>query len=77
MPSGPVVATPETAGAGGATGELDAFFIDKYEVTNAQYLAFLDDLVATIQPRYAKLTAVFNVRGGVYTTVEAEHRKDD
>ena len=37
----------------------------------------LDDLVATIQPRYAKLTAVFNVRGGVYTTVEAEHRKDD
>jgi len=35
----------------------------------------LDDLVATIQPRYAKITAVFNVRGGVYTTVEAEHRK--
>jgi 7-cyano-7-deazaguanine reductase len=37
----------------------------------------LDDLVATIRPRYAKITAVFNVRGGVYTTVEAEHRKDD
>ncbi|MEJ2401877.1 MAG: preQ(1) synthase [Xanthomonadales bacterium] len=36
----------------------------------------LDDLVAAIDPRYAKLTAVFNVRGGVYTTVEVEHRKD-
>lgn len=36
----------------------------------------LDDLVDTIAPRWAKLTAVFNVRGGVYTTVEAEHFQD-
>ena len=34
----------------------------------------LDDLVAAISPRYARLEAVFNVRGGVYTTVVAEHR---
>ena len=36
----------------------------------------LDDLVAALDPRYIKLTGVFNVRGGVYTTVEVEHRKD-
>ena len=36
----------------------------------------LDDLVAAIQPRHARLEAVFNVRGGVYTTVVAEHRSD-
>ncbi len=33
----------------------------------------LDDLVKTLEPRYIKLTAIFNVRGGVYTTVEAEY----
>jgi 7-cyano-7-deazaguanine reductase len=36
----------------------------------------LDDLVAAIQPRYARLTAEFNVRGGVYTTVTAEHHSE-
>lgn len=34
----------------------------------------LDDLVAALQPRFMRLTATFNVRGGIYTTVEAEHR---
>jgi 7-cyano-7-deazaguanine reductase len=34
----------------------------------------LDDLVAALSPRYARLEAVFNVRGGVYTTVVAEHK---
>ncbi len=34
----------------------------------------LDDLVAAIQPRFLRLTAKFNVRGGIYTTVIAEHR---
>ena len=34
----------------------------------------LDDLVAALAPRFARLTATFNVRGGIYTTVEAEHR---
>ncbi len=32
-----------------------------------------DDLVAALAPRYLKVTAVFNVRGGIYTTVEVEH----
>ena len=36
----------------------------------------LDDLVAALGPRYARLTARFNVRGGIYTTVVAEHRAD-
>jgi 7-cyano-7-deazaguanine reductase len=35
----------------------------------------LDDLVAATRPRYMKLEARFNVRGGIYTTVVAEHRK--
>ena len=39
------------------------------DVTNQ----ILDDLVKAIAPRYARLEAEFNVRGGVYTTVVAEH----
>ena len=35
----------------------------------------LDDFVSAIAPRYMRLTARFNVRGGVFTTVVAEHRK--
>lgn len=35
----------------------------------------LDDLVKATKPRYMKLSAKFNVRGGIYTTVVAEHRK--
>ena len=35
----------------------------------------LDDLVAATQPRFMRLTARFNVRGGVYTSVVADHRK--
>ena len=34
----------------------------------------LDDLVGILAPRFARLTAQFNVRGGVYTTVVAEFR---
>lgn len=33
----------------------------------------LDELVAAIRPRFMRLTANFNVRGGIYTTVVAEH----
>ncbi len=33
----------------------------------------LDDLVVGMAPRFARLTAEFNVRGGIYTTVVAEH----
>ncbi len=34
----------------------------------------LADLVAATTPRFMRLTADFNVRGGIYTTVVAEHR---
>ncbi|WPL19319.1 NADPH-dependent 7-cyano-7-deazaguanine reductase [Thiorhodovibrio winogradskyi] len=37
----------------------------------------LTDLVAAIAPRFMRLTAEFNVRGGIYTTVVAEHRAPD
>lgn len=35
----------------------------------------LDDLVAVCDPRFMRVTGEFNVRGGVYTSVVAEHRK--
>jgi 7-cyano-7-deazaguanine reductase len=35
----------------------------------------LDDLVKATKPRYMKLTAKFNVRGGIYTSVVVEHCK--
>lgn len=34
----------------------------------------LDDLVQLMKPRFIRLTAEFYVRGGIYTTVVAEHR---
>lgn len=34
----------------------------------------LGDLVEVTVPRFMRLTADFNVRGGIYTTVVAEHR---
>ncbi len=34
----------------------------------------LDELVALTRPRAMRLTAKFNVRGGIHTTVVAEHR---
>jgi 7-cyano-7-deazaguanine reductase len=37
----------------------------------------LDDLVKATSPRYMRLTADFNVRGGIYTTVVAEHRNEN
>jgi 7-cyano-7-deazaguanine reductase len=35
----------------------------------------LDDLVAAVRPRFMRLTARFYVRGGIFTTVVAEHAK--
>ncbi len=35
----------------------------------------LEDLVTAAQPRFMRLTAKFNVRGGIYTSIVAEHRK--
>jgi 7-cyano-7-deazaguanine reductase len=34
-----------------------------------------DDLVRALRPRYLRLTARFNVRGGIATSVVVEHRK--
>ena len=41
------------------------------DVTNR----ILGDLVRATRPRFMRLTARFNVRGGIYTTVVAEHRE--
>lgn len=41
------------------------------DVTNR----ILDDLVKATRPRFMRLTARFNVRGGIYTHVVVEHRK--
>jgi len=35
----------------------------------------LDDLVKATAPRFMRLTAKFYVRGGIYTSVVAEHRR--
>jgi 7-cyano-7-deazaguanine reductase len=40
------------------------------KVTNA----ILDDIVAATKPRYARIHARWNVRGGIYTNVTAVHR---
>ena len=37
----------------------------------------LSDLVSAVSPRFMRLTADFNVRGGIHTSVTAEHRKED
>jgi 7-cyano-7-deazaguanine reductase len=34
----------------------------------------LQDLVTALAPRFIRLDAKFNVRGGIYTTVVVEHR---
>jgi len=37
----------------------------------------LEDLVKACAPRYMRVRAEFNVRGGIYTTVVAEHQADN
>jgi 7-cyano-7-deazaguanine reductase len=37
----------------------------------------LNDLVAACAPRFMRVNAEFNVRGGIYTQVIAEHRHPD
>ena len=37
----------------------------------------LDDLVAACAPRFMRISAEFKVRGGIYTTVVAEHCSPD
>lgn len=40
------------------------------DVTNQ----ILDDLAGSISPNFMRVTGIFNVRGGIYTSVVAEHR---
>ena len=49
-------------------------FRDEGKFHEAVTNEILDDIVKAIRPRYARLTAKFWVRGGIFTTVEAEHR---
>jgi 7-cyano-7-deazaguanine reductase len=35
----------------------------------------LDELRARLEPRFLRIRAEFNVRGGIYTSVVAEHRR--
>ncbi len=37
----------------------------------------LDDIVKATAPNFMRIRAEFNVRGGIYTTVVAEHRNSD
>ncbi len=48
---------------------------DKGTYHEAVTNAITADLVAALNPRFLRLTAEFNVRGGIYTTVVAEHRQ--
>ncbi|MCK5830478.1 MAG: NADPH-dependent 7-cyano-7-deazaguanine reductase QueF [Methylococcales bacterium] len=36
----------------------------------------LDDIVKVISPNFIRIRAEFNVRGGIYTTIVAEHKDD-
>lgn len=49
-------------------------FRDEGHFHEAVTNAIADDLVRVLKPRFLRLTADFYVRGGIYTTVEAEHR---
>ncbi len=48
---------------------------DKGEFHEAVTNKILDDLVSCMSPRYLEVKAVFNVRGGIYTTVKVEYKK--
>jgi len=50
-------------------------FRDKGAYHEAVTNLMLEDLVKATKPRYMRLAARFNVRGGIYTTVIVEHRK--
>ena len=51
-------------------------FRDEGAFHEAVTIRILEDIVAAISPRFLRLTAVFNVRGGIYTSVVAEHRTE-
>lgn len=49
-------------------------FRDEGKFHEAVTNEILDAIVDAIAPRFARLTAKFWVRGGIFTTIEAEHR---
>jgi len=51
-------------------------FRDEGKFHEAVTNAILADLVDACAPRFMRLTGEFNVRGGIYTTVVAEHRAE-
>ncbi len=50
-------------------------FRDKGVFHEAITNEILSDLAALLKPRFMRISADFNVRGGLYTNVTAEHRK--
>lgn len=52
-------------------------FRDKGAFHEAVTNQILDDIVSACQPRFMRISADFNVRGGIYTTVVSEHRDPD
>lgn len=50
---------------------------DKGAFHEAVTNTILADLVAAIQPRFMRVNADFNVRGGVYTQIVVEHRAEN
>jgi len=57
--------------------ELKALYRDEGAFHEAVTNQILSDLVAAINPRFMRVNADFNVRGGVYTRIVVEHRAAD
>ncbi|MGH1537452.1 MAG: preQ(1) synthase [Gammaproteobacteria bacterium] len=52
-------------------------FRDKGVFHEAITNEILSDITTLLKPRFMRITADFNVRGGIYTHVIVEHRKQD
>ncbi len=52
-------------------------FRDKGAFHEAITNEILSDIASLLKPRFIRITADFNVRGGIYTQVIAEHRHPD
>lgn len=50
------------------------WFRDRGAFHEAVTNTILDDLVTAVAPNFMRIRAEFNVRGGIYTTVIAEHK---
>ncbi len=61
--------------------DSEKLYIWSYRETGAYHEditnRILDDVVAAIRPRFARIQARFNVRGGLYTTVIANYQAPD